>query len=100
MVIASKELWWILQLLLILNNTLPKPFLHWVRTEYLVEEGGRGRGSGLHTLIACFCASWRVQYLSNTFLIMFPRFQNDNRRNEVYRAKIPLKGGGAGEGGV
>ena len=65
-----------------------------------MEEGGRGRGSGLHTLRVCFYASWRVKYVSNTFLIMFPRLQNDTRRNEVYRAKIPLEGGEAGEGGV
>ena len=98
--IASKELWGLLQLLLILNNALPKPFPHWVRTGAFVERGGRRRGLAPGTSIACLHVSWRVQYVSNTFFIMFPRFQNDTRRNEVYRAKIPLKGGGAGEGGV
>ena len=98
--IASKELWGLLQLLLILNNALPKPFPHWVRTGALVERGGRRRGLAPGTSRACFHASWRVQYVSNTSIIMFPRFQNNPRRIEVYRAKIPLEGGGAGEGRV
>ena len=98
--IASKGLWGLLQLLLILNNALPKQFPHWVRTGLLVLEGGRRRGSALGTSRACFYASWRVQYVSKTSIIMLPRLQNDPRRIEVYRAKIPLEGGGAGEGRV
>ena len=98
--IASTELWGLLQLLLILNDTLPKPFPHWVRTGALVGEGGRRRGLAPGTSRACFYASWRVHYMSNTSIIMFPRFQNDPRIIEVYRAKIPLEEGGAGEGRV
>ena len=84
--ITSKELWGILQLLLILNNVLPKQFPHWVRTGLLVLAGGRRRGVAPGTSRACFHVSWR--------------FQNDPRRTEVYRAKIPPEGGGAGEGRV
>ena len=98
--IASEELWGILQLLLILNNALPKQFPHWVRTGLLVLEGGRRRGSVLGTLRACFHVSLRTQYVSNTSITRFPKSQDDPRRNEVYRAKIPLEEGGAGEGGV
>ena len=98
--IASKELWGLLQLLLILNNALPKPSPHWVRTGLLVLAGGRRRGLAPGTSRACFQASWRVQYVSNTFITVFPRSQSDPRRTEVYRAKIPLEGGGAGEGRV
>ena len=98
--IASEELWGLLQLLLILNNALPKQFPHWVRTGLLVLEGGRRRGSALGTSIACFYTLWRAEHVSNTSIIMFPRFQNDPRRIEVYRANIPLEGGGAGEGRV
>ena len=88
--IAYKELWGLLQLLLILNNTLPKPFPHWVRTGALVERGGRRRGLAPGTSRTCFHVSWRVEYVSNAFITMFLKFQNDPRRNEVYRAKIPL----------
>ena len=88
--IASKELWGLLQLLLILNNALPQPFPHWVRTGALVERGGRRRGLAPGTSRACFHMLWRVQYVSNAFITMFLKFQNDPRRNEVYRAKIPL----------
>ena len=98
--IAPKGLWGLLQLLLIPNNALPKPFPHWVRTGALVERGGRRRGLAPGTSRACFHASWRVQYVSNTFITVFPRSQNDPRRTEVYRAKIPLEGGGAGEGRI
>ena len=88
--IASKELWGTLLLLLILNNALPKLFPHWVRTGALVERGGRRRGLAPGTSRACLHVSWRVQYVSNAFITMFLKFQNDPRRNEVYRAKIPL----------
>ena len=98
--IASKELWGLLQILLILNNSLLKQLPHWVRTGLLVMAGGRRRRLAPGTSRACFHASWRVQYVSNTSIPMFPRFQNDPRRIEVYRAKIPLEGGGAGEGRV
>ena len=98
--VASKELWWLLQLLLILKNTFPKPFPHWVRIGLLVLAGGRRRGLAPGTSRACFYASWRVQYVSNVSITMFLKFQNDPRRNEVYRAKIPLEGRGAEEGGV
>ena len=98
--IASKELWGLLQLLLILNNALPKPFPHWVRTGLLVLAGGRRRGLAPGTSRVYFHASWRFQYVSNTSILMFPRFQNDPRRTEVYRTKIPPEGGGAGEGRV
>ena len=97
---ASKELWGLLQLLLILKNTFRKPFPHWVRIGLLVLAGGRRRGLAPGTSRACFYASWRVQYVSNVSITMFLKFQNDPRRNEVYRAKIPLEGGGSGEGGV
>ena len=96
--IASKEVWGLLQLLLILKNALPKPFPHWVRIGPLFLAGGRRRGLAPGTYRACFHASWSIQYVSNTSITMFPRFQNDPRRTEVYRAKIPLEGGGAGEG--
>ena len=98
--IASKELWKLLQLLFILKNALPKSFPHWVRIGLLVLAGGRRRGLAPGTYRAYFHALWRVQYVSNTSILMFPRFQNDPRRTEVYRAKIPLEGGGAGEGAV
>ena len=98
--IASKELWGLLQLLLILKNTFRKPFPHWVRIGLLVLAGGRRRGLAPGTSRACFYASWRVQYVSNVSITMFLKFQNDPRRNEAYRAKIPLEGGGAGEGRV
>ena len=63
-------------------------------------EGGRRRGSPLGISIACFYVLCRFQNVSNTCLMMVPKYQNYPRRNEVYRVKILLEGGGAGEGRV